>query len=229
MASSSKKIVTQYSHEFLTLRLEDPVQIGKNKLSCNILNCGEKFYIQTPRLLYSNSNLSFKGKNQNLINEFYEFILEIEKQIESKSQNIISKLVEPQDDDDSAILLKSSITTPSKLSNSIFLKTKLSDTFECYNRKIQPIDLSEFTKEKEAKFIILCDHIIITPTHIEISWKLVQALVYIQKNKSPKGFAMMAEESDGSLGHGGGDSAGLQRAVFKKKNKPIEKINIELN
>lgn len=189
-------IVTDYSHDFLSIVLNDPIQIGKNKLSCSLTNCDQKFYIQTPRLEYKyndndNACFLFKGRNMNHVNEFYQFVLEIEQRVQQKIKPILSKILEQSENE---LLFRSSIKHPNHLDHPIFMQPIIqSDSFECYSKKGLKLDFNTFKSGREAKSILLCDSITITPTHYELKWTAVQALVYERKIKQKKGFSIQED------------------------------------
>jgi predicted DNA-binding protein (UPF0278 family) len=155
----------------------------------------------------------------NHVNEFYQFVLEIERRVQQKIKPVLHKILEQSDNE---LPLRSSIKHPTDLNQPIFMQTIVSsDSFECYTKKGLKLEFNAFKSGREAKSILLCDSITITPTHYELKWTAVQALVYERKIKQKKGFSIQEDDVK---------EAALYITDFQKKDKDQEQeIKISLD
>lgn len=198
--SSDSKIVTKYLSDLISIRLDSPVQINTSKVSSKIFNCDQLFYIQTPKLMYTcepgnKIKLFFENtkinqqKSDGVLEDFYVFFKEIEKQLRKKSNNIVSQILCLSNGDESTSteqdLFYSSIETPSALHDSMSFTCDVDyTTFEVYDRKGKKFtEIDDFFKFKQGTFILLCECIHITPSRTIVKWKVIQGLVHPERIK----------------------------------------------
>lgn len=189
-----------------SIELSEPNK-GDENLYCDVLNCKEPLYIQTPKMKYSTTKDSIKlSFDNNNLSDFYSFIKKVENKMCEKLQEVsltwfsqqISKETIEKD------LWKSCIDLPSNLNEPLSITIKLPYTiegeedFEVYNTSKKKLNLSFLNKNEgsvEGTFLIVAKEMTINSSRVDIEWELVQALVHTKKKKI-KGFGIREEKND---------------------------------
>lgn len=190
---------TSFDDFSLGLDIGVPQEIKENLLHMNVLNSDKALFIQTPRLNYEVKNdnilIKFQGKTQTKVDQFYLFIRSLETFI---SRLVSDHLLKLSTDIITSDLFKTSINLPDQLHKPLYLSAP--KTFRAYNRKGEPIkleDIVEASKDHFCTFILVCEHVAVTPTSAKIKWTIDQVLLHPKKTKKKsKEFGIQSDKSE---------------------------------